>query len=124
MRTDIPTQPNLDDIEREAKILLHALRRGDAAARSRYCSIDPLPYLSDPRIEDAQYIIAREHSYSAVSRTEGTTTYHEQFRKTLVIELAPGEQIGVTQGQGSTMSAPTPERRGIDLGQKSILSTV
>ena len=63
MRTDLRIQPNLDDIEKEAKNLLHALRRGDATARSRYCSIDPLPYLSDPRIEDAQYIIAREHGY-------------------------------------------------------------
>ena len=65
MRTDLPTLPNPDDIEKEVKTLLHALRRGDAAARSRYCSIDPLPYLSDPRIEDAQYIIAREHGYSS-----------------------------------------------------------
>ncbi len=65
MRTDLPTQPNLDDIEKEVKNLFHALRRGDAAARSRYCSIDSLPYLSDPRIEDAQYIIAREYGYSS-----------------------------------------------------------
>jgi hypothetical protein len=65
MRTDLPTLPNPDDIEKEVKTLLHAMRRGDAAARSRYCSIDPLPYWSDPRIEDAQYIIAREHGYSS-----------------------------------------------------------
>ena len=68
MRADLPTEPNLNDIKKEVKNLLHALRRGDAAARSRYCSIDTLADLSDPRIpriEDAQYIIAREHGYSS-----------------------------------------------------------
>ena len=65
MRTDLPTQPNPDDIKKEVQNLLHALRRGDAAARSRYCSIVSLADLSDPRIEDAQYIIAREHGYSS-----------------------------------------------------------
>jgi hypothetical protein len=65
MRTDLPTQPNLNDIKKEVKNLLHALQRGDAVAVNRYHSIDAFADLCDPNIEDAQYIIAREHGYSS-----------------------------------------------------------
>jgi hypothetical protein len=66
MCTDL-SSPNLDDIKKEARDLLHALQRGDAAALSRYYSINFLSFnsLSQPRLVDAQYIIAREHGYSS-----------------------------------------------------------
>jgi hypothetical protein len=64
MRTHL-SSPNLDDIKKEARNLLHALQRGDAAALSRYHSIDSFASLSQPRLDDAQYIVAREYGYSS-----------------------------------------------------------
>jgi hypothetical protein len=65
MCTDLSSQRNLDDFKTEAKKLLHALRRGDPAALRRYHSINSFAGLSEPRLDEAQYIIAREHGYSS-----------------------------------------------------------
>ena len=65
MCTALSSQPNLDDIKKEARKLLHALQRRDAAALRRYYSIDCLDGLARPRLDDAQYIIAREHGYGS-----------------------------------------------------------
>jgi hypothetical protein len=59
------SSPNLDEIHKQAENLLHALQRGDAVAVDRYYSIDSLADVSRPRLDDAQYIIAREHGYSS-----------------------------------------------------------
>ena len=64
MRTHL-SSPNLHDIKKEARNLLHALQRGDAAAVRRYHSIDSFASLSQPRLDEAQYIVAREHGYSS-----------------------------------------------------------
>jgi hypothetical protein len=65
------SQRKLDDIKKEARELLHALQRRDAAALRRYYSIDSLNDLSQPRLSDAQYIIAREHGYSSWQKLTG-----------------------------------------------------
>jgi hypothetical protein len=65
MCSAISSQPNLDDIKKEARKLLHDLQRRDAAALTRYYSIDSLADLSQPRLDDVQYIIAREHGYDS-----------------------------------------------------------
>jgi hypothetical protein len=65
MYTPLQSHANLDDAKKEARKLLHALERGDPAALRRYYSMDPLAGLSMPRLEDALYIIAREHGYSS-----------------------------------------------------------
>jgi hypothetical protein len=65
MCTALSSQANLDNIKKEARNLLHALQRRDAAALRRYYSIDSLDDLSQPRLEDAQYMIARERGYSS-----------------------------------------------------------
>jgi hypothetical protein len=65
MCTDLSSQANLDNIKKEARNLLHALQRRDPTALRRYYSIDSLNGLSQPRLDDAQYIIAREHGYSS-----------------------------------------------------------
>jgi hypothetical protein len=59
------SSPNLEDIKKEARNLLRGLQRGDAAALSRYHSIDSLDGLSQPRLDDAQFIVAREYGYSS-----------------------------------------------------------
>jgi hypothetical protein len=65
MCTALSSQANLYTIRKEARNLLHALQRRDAAALRRYYSIDSLDGLSQPRLDDAQYIIARERGYSS-----------------------------------------------------------
>lgn len=61
----IPSQANLEAIQKEARDLLHALRQQDTAALRRYSSIDPLAGLSEPSLADAKYVIAREYGYSS-----------------------------------------------------------
>ena len=66
MCTALSSQPNLDDLKKEARKLLHALHRREAAALRRYYSIDSLAGLARPRLDnDAQYAIAREHGYGS-----------------------------------------------------------
>ena len=65
MCTAESSQANLEDIKKKAKDLLHALQRQDVAAFRQYYSIGSLDGLSQPRLEDAQYIIAREHGFSS-----------------------------------------------------------
>jgi hypothetical protein len=74
---------HLEDIKREARDLLHDLRRRDAAAFGRFQSYDPLAGLLEPRLDDALYIVAREYGYSSWqklrerldSRSSTGTTY-------------------------------------------------
>ena len=61
----LPFDARLNSIEREARELLHAVRRRDAAAFGRFQSYDPLAGLLAPRIADALYIVAREYGYSS-----------------------------------------------------------
>jgi hypothetical protein len=55
----------LDDLKKEARQLLHALHQREAAALRRYYSIDKLAGLAQPRLDDAQYVVAREHGYGS-----------------------------------------------------------
>lgn len=62
--------PILDQIRHEARTLLHGLLRQDTAALRRYHTIDPLADTYRPRLEDAQYVIAREHGYGSWRKLE------------------------------------------------------
>jgi hypothetical protein len=70
MQCSLSSNPMVDDMKREARTLLHGLLRHDSAALRRYYSTDPLAGLSRPRLEDAQYVIAREHGYSSWRKLE------------------------------------------------------
>ena len=61
----LPFDAHRNSIEKEARDLLHAVRRRDAAAFGRFQSYDPLAGLLAPRIHDALYIVAREYGYSS-----------------------------------------------------------
>ena len=81
----VPSQVNLEAMKREARDLLHALRKRDAALR-RYHSIDPLAGLSQPSLADAKYIIAHEYGYSSWQKlqahlvvTHNSITFSEAF---------------------------------------------
>jgi hypothetical protein len=57
------SQPNLDDVKKEAKDLFHRLQRRDPGALRRYRAIDSFADTSEPRLDDAQFIIARERGF-------------------------------------------------------------
>jgi hypothetical protein len=65
MRHRPHSNPNLRWLENEARTLFHALRRGDAAAIRRFYSTDPLAGAQEPRLSEAQYVIARERGYAS-----------------------------------------------------------
>ncbi len=65
MCSAMSSRPNLDDLKKEARQLLHALHRRDAAALRRYHSIDKLAGLAQPRLDDVQYVITREHGHGS-----------------------------------------------------------
>ena len=52
-------------MRREARDLLHALRRLDAGALRRYYGVDSLAGMSPPGLVDARYVIAREYGCSS-----------------------------------------------------------
>lgn len=70
MYRSLSSSPILEQMKREAGILLHGLLRRDTAALRRYYSTDPLAGLARPRLDDAQHAIAREHGYSSWQRLE------------------------------------------------------
>jgi hypothetical protein len=70
MYHSLSSNPNLDHMKKEARNLLHGLLHRESTALKRYYSIDPLAGSSEPRLADAQYIIAREHGYSSWRKME------------------------------------------------------
>lgn len=62
----LPVRPDLDQLKRQAKDLLKALRSGEPAARQRWREHAPLA--QDPeraRLRDAQRVIAQEHGFAS-----------------------------------------------------------
>ncbi len=70
MYHSLPSNPNLDRMKKEARNLLHDLLERKSTALRRYHLTDPLAGSSQPRLADAQYIIAREHGYSSWRKME------------------------------------------------------
>lgn len=63
MTRTLPTHHNLEDFERQARNLLHSLRRRDAAATQAYFSVDPLAGSGQPTLADAKYVVARQYGF-------------------------------------------------------------
>jgi hypothetical protein len=61
----LPNHPNLHDMKKEARKLLHALKQRDAAALRRYHTLQAWERMPEPRLDDAQYVIARERGFSS-----------------------------------------------------------
>jgi len=70
MCSSLPSSTTLYDIKKEARDLLDALLRREAAALSRYHSFDPFAGRFEARLDEAQYIIAREYGYRSWRRLE------------------------------------------------------
>jgi len=65
MRRCLPQNANLKAVEREARHLLHEVRRGDAVAIARWYSLDSEARSAKPRTADVQYVIAREYGFKS-----------------------------------------------------------
>jgi hypothetical protein len=65
MSRSLPSQRNFEDIRKEARELLHDLRRRDTAALRRHYSLDCEAGKFPARLADAQYTIAREYGYGS-----------------------------------------------------------
>jgi len=60
-----PHRLTLDDMKSQARHLLYGLQRRDPYALRRYYAFDPSTDMSRPALDDARFIIAREHGFSS-----------------------------------------------------------
>jgi len=72
MSRQLPERPNLEQLKKQAKSLLHAAEAGDAAARERFAALPAFARLSAAALaaqpfalHDAQSVIAREHGFAS-----------------------------------------------------------
>jgi ankyrin repeat protein len=66
MPRELPDHPNLEQLKKQAKSLLHAARDGDHAALRRFGELPAFATALDPgalALHDAQSVIAREHGF-------------------------------------------------------------
>ena len=68
MCRSVPSGTTLHDIRKEARDLLDALLRREDTALNRYRSFDPFAGRFEARLDEAQYIIAREYGYRSWRR--------------------------------------------------------
>jgi hypothetical protein len=68
MCRSLPSGTTLHDIRKEARDLLDALLRREDTALNRYRSFDPFAGRFEARLDEAQYIIAREYGYRSWRR--------------------------------------------------------
>jgi len=68
----LPERPNLDQLKRQAKDLLHSARAGDRAALARFRGLPPFAAVSEAALRerglalhDAQSVVAREHGFAS-----------------------------------------------------------
>jgi len=59
----LPANPSLEQLRKQAKELLQAIRAGDPSAKHRLRTLKP--ELFEPILADAQYILAREHGFES-----------------------------------------------------------
>ena len=59
----LPARPSLEQLRKQAKELLQAIRAGDPSAKHRLRTLKP--ELFEPILADAQYVLAREHGFES-----------------------------------------------------------
>lgn len=72
MPRELPDHPNLEQLKKQAKSLLHSVQAGNADARARFRSLPALSHTRPEEIDptelalhDAQSVIAREHGFDS-----------------------------------------------------------
>ena len=66
--TRLPARPSLEQLRKQAKDLLRAVRAGDRAARSRFAAARRDNESHETRLADAQFVIARELGFASWAR--------------------------------------------------------
>jgi hypothetical protein len=64
MSRDLPPRPSIEFLKKEAKELLDAMERGDAAALERFLALAHRPPGAAPHLADAQHVLAREYGFA------------------------------------------------------------
>jgi len=67
MTPSIPSR-TLNLINREVRNFLREFRQGNASALARFSCLNLLPHTSNPRLADAQHMVAREYGYASWSK--------------------------------------------------------
>jgi hypothetical protein len=100
---ELPTRPNLEQLKKQAKSLLHAAQNRDPAALERFAALPALAGRStaeiapsDLALHDAQSVIAREHGFPSWNALR-----EEVEARTLTFEAALEEFIRCATGGAS-----------------------
>ncbi|MGH9612750.1 MAG: ankyrin repeat domain-containing protein, partial [Bryobacteraceae bacterium] len=64
MSRDLPKQPNLEHLKKQAKELLRNFQQGDSAAVERLRSSVSVAPATQPKLADALHAIAREYGFA------------------------------------------------------------
>jgi ankyrin repeat protein len=64
MSRDLPARPNLEHLKKQAKILLRAIKTGDAEAIERFRVGAERPVDAEPALADALHVIAKEYGFA------------------------------------------------------------
>lgn len=105
----LPARPSLEQLRKQAKMLLRLHRDGDAAARARFAAILPRFATDDPTphavLADAQFVLAREYGFqnwSALARHVGALRPADQVVSNSPpirpIELASSRSVQLPTG--------------------------
>jgi len=79
MSRALPSHTSLEDIKKEARHLLHALRQRDATALRRFASLDSLASIGVPSLAEAQYVIAQEYGCASWRKLQERLHPHRDF---------------------------------------------
>ena len=85
---DLPADPNLENLKKQAKRLLKSVKSGDAEALARIA-----PYFGDPAalgLQDAQLVLAREHGFASWSRLKAEV---EKTPGAALERVGPGPEL-------------------------------
>ena len=118
MPRQLPDHPNLEQLKKQAKSLLHAAQARDTAALRRFAALPAFSSTSIERIDvrdlalhDAQSVVAREHGFPS-----WTALRDEVEARTLSFEAAVDEFLrsatGGASGRTNRLLAPSGHRAG------------
>ncbi|HXN23806.1 MAG TPA: ankyrin repeat domain-containing protein [Candidatus Dormibacteraeota bacterium] len=65
MSRELPANPNLEHLKKQAKKLLHDVQVGEPAAIERFRSLVSLSATASPKLAEAQHVIALEYSFAS-----------------------------------------------------------
>ena len=71
MSRELPAKPNLEHLKKQAKDLLHQFEQGDTAAMELFRSLASLLATDQPKLSDAQNVIARDYGFAQLAEAEG-----------------------------------------------------